>query len=518
MGLFDDLREDFLKPDKPQDPVEWVKEVTGYELWSKQQEILRSVQQNKQTAVQSCHGSGKSMLASLLAAWWVDTHPYDDTIVITTAPSKNQVHGILWENIRKVHRDAKLPGEVQLSDNWIINRRTVGQGRKPQDYSNSVFQGIHREFVLFILDEACGISPGLWNAAITNTTSRECRILAIGNPDDPSSEFARVCQRDPKWNTIKISLWETPNFTDEVVSEVAKKNLVDDSYLETARTSWGESSPIWASKVDGEFPTVDEFAVCPVDWVLRAFERHQIYMDSPPPVVDEFSGPPRKILGVDVARYGKDKTVIATRIGDIFTDIEGFTMRDNVEVANLVMKRMNKTRDKAVIDLNGIGSGVFDILRSRGYKVEGFNAGAKTKEKDISRKLEFTRVRSAAWWKLREALDPTNDPRIAFPDVETENQELLNELTTPRWEQVLNGQIQVEGKDDIRKRLDRSTDYADAVIMAWWAKPHVLNSIEDSGFKWIDDKEAAREVEEGAFSWNLDDDWRDGLDPSRAFS
>src|SRR3982751_4167802 len=151
VNLFEGLAETFAKPDTPDDPISWSKNTAGIELWSKQKEILDSVRNNKFTAVQSAHGTGKSMLASILAAWWVDTHPYDDSIVISTAPSANQVHGILWENIRRIARDAKLPGTVQLSDNWVVNGRLVGQGRKPQDYSDHVFQGIHRKYVLFIL-------------------------------------------------------------------------------------------------------------------------------------------------------------------------------------------------------------------------------------------------------------------------------------------------------------------------------------------------------------------------------
>jgi hypothetical protein len=509
VNLFEGLAETFAKPDTPDDPISWSKNTAGIELWSKQKEILDSVRNNKFTAVQSAHGTGKSMLASILAAWWVDTHPYDDSIVISTAPSANQVHGILWENIRRIARDAKLPGTVQLSDNWVVNGRLVGQGRKPQDYSDHVFQGIHRKYVLFILDEACGINASLWNAARTNTTSEHCRVLAIGNPDDPASEFANVCRAGSGWNTIKISLWDSPNFSGEEVSESAKEHLVDNTYLEMAKTAWGEGSPIWKSKVDGEFPESDEFTVCPINWVLAAFERYNMFNDMPQATdVHPDTPPPRKIFGVDVARYGSDKTVVCTRVGNVLTKFEEFTMMDTIDTANILMARMNKSRDKAVIDMTGIGSGVYDVLKRRGYKVEGFNAGAKTKQLDASRQLGFTRVRSAAWWKFREALDPSKDPVIAFPPIE----KLQGDLTSPKWEQVLNDQIQVESKDDLRLRLGRSTDYADAAIMAWWSRAHSLGSIEGAAIGWIDDPDKAGEIEGSSISWDLDDDWRERID------
>lgn len=511
-SLFSDLAKEFAKPDEPSDPVKWADQVAGIKLWSKQREILASVGQHKLTAVQSAHGTGKSLLASILAAWWICTHPYDDTIVISTAPSKNQVHGILWENIRRIHRDADLPGVVQLSDNWIVNRVLVGQGRKPQDYSQHAFQGIHAKYVLFILDEACGINKWIWTSAITNTTSEDCRVLAIGNPDDPSSEFARICRAGSGWNNIRISVWDSPRFTGEDPEIYEGSSLVDETYVETAKREWGQGSPVWQSKVEGLFPLVDDFAVIPKGWILKAFERWHLYNEAEPDVQDDrIQLPkPRKILGVDVARMGDDKTVIATRINDTFTDFEEFSKMDTVETANAVMARMNKGRDKAVIDMTGLGSGVYDIIKNRGYKVEAFNAGARTELTDTTRQLKFTRVRSAAWWKLRDALDPAKSPTIALPPID----KLEADLATPTWEHVLNGQIQVESKDDIRKRLGASTDYADAAIMAWFARPHVVEHIDEAAFRWDDHPEE----NEGVYSWDLNPDWRDTVNEHTLFN
>src|SRR6516164_7983289 len=129
------------------DPVQWAKERAGVHLWSKQQEIAQSIVDNRRTAVQSAHGIGKSFLAATLASWWVDTHPADETMVVTTAPSLDQVHAILWEEIRGLHDRAGLPGVVQRTDRWLVGGRLVGLGRKPPDYSELAFQGIHRRFV-----------------------------------------------------------------------------------------------------------------------------------------------------------------------------------------------------------------------------------------------------------------------------------------------------------------------------------------------------------------------------------
>lgn len=501
IDLWADLADEFGKDPTPVDPVEWAWKRAGIELWSKQRDIVNSVRDNKKTAAYSAHGTGKSLVASLIAAWWIDTHPPDDTFVISTAPSRDQVHAILWENIRKIHRDADLPGKVQLSDNWLIANTLVGQGRKPQDYSTQAFQGMHRKYLLFILDESCGIPQWIWTAAIANTSNDTSRVLAIGNPDDPSSEFARVCKRDPTWHPIKISVWDSPNFSGEKVGQAVKEHVVQQSYVDDARAAWGESSPLWTSKIEGEFPETNEFAVIALPWVLAAQERWNMLMDIPNPPDASKISTGRKILGVDTARFGDDKTVIATRVGNVFTEITSHSKLDTVDTANLVASKMRKGVDKAIIDMGGDqGAGVFDILKKRGYKVVAFHPGARTKETDESRQLEFTRVRSAAWWKFRDALDPNKEPVVAFPQCLNKlgNDLLAGDLTAPSWETVLTDKIQVESKDDLRKRLGRSTDFADAVIMAWWAKPHVIDDLEQSSFGWADVDE------EGAYSWDDD--------------
>src|SRR5581483_10557829 len=104
-------------------PVTRSKERAGVHLWSRQREIANSVVENRRTAVQSAHGLGKSFLAATLAAWWIDVHDPDETMVVTTAPSLDQVHAILWAEIRGLHDRANLPGVVQRTDRWLVDGR-----------------------------------------------------------------------------------------------------------------------------------------------------------------------------------------------------------------------------------------------------------------------------------------------------------------------------------------------------------------------------------------------------------
>ena len=124
----------------------------------------------------------------------------------------------------------------------------------------------------------------------------------------------------------------------------------------------------------------------------------------------------------------------------------------------------------AMVDVVGIGAGVVDRLRELRrqdgvpYRVDAFNAGVSTKLLDISGEFGFTNCRSAAWWSMRELLDPANGHYIALPKDDL----LIGDLTAPHWHTGLGGRLQIESKDQVKKRLGRSTDSGDAVVMSFW--------------------------------------------------
>jgi len=126
----------------------------------------------------------------------------------------------------------------------------------------------------------------------------------------------------------------------------------------------------------------------------------------------------------------------------------------------------------AVVDVIGIGAGVVDRLREMNMRVEPFTASAGTKRRDSSGELGFSNLRAAAAWNVREMLDPSRNAKLALPP----DDELLGDLTSLHWKPVSGGKIQIESKDDVRKRIGRSTDKGDAVCMAAWG----------TGVSWLD--------------------------------
>lgn len=464
----------------PLDPVDWAARKAKINLWSKQQDIIRSIRDNRRTAVQSGHGIGKSLTASVAASWWVDTHPPDQTLVVTTAPSVKQVHAILWEEIRKIHLQAGLPGEVQISDNWLIGGRLVGFGRKPQDHDRDAFQGLHRKYLLVILDEAAGIPEWLWGSARDIATGEHCRMLAIGNPTDPSSYFRKVCRPDSGWNTIKVSVFDSPNFTGEKVEKTVSEDLTSWKYIEDAKRDLGEGSPMWKARVEGEFPDVDEFSVIPLGWIYQAQQRWAEWDEAGRPISADW----RRIIGADIARYGNDKTCFAERIGDAFLTPRIMPRADTMATAALLSQELNRERgDMAVVDTNGVGAGVYDAIKKANHLSMGVNVGNRTSLTDSSGQIEFYNVRAAVIWKMREALDPARSPTIMLPP----DDDLASDLSTPHWKTMPGGKIVIESKDDIRKRLNRSPDRGDAVCLALWASGIGFSlDPSDSAFDWND--------------------------------
>lgn len=481
--------------------------------WSAQREIHESIRDNRYTAVKSCHDAGKSHTAARAVAKWIDTHPPGEAFVVSTAPTNAQVAAILWREVSKAHKKAGLTGRIVSSGfpTWKLDDgELVGYGRKPADYDQSAFQGIHARWVLIVIDEANGIPKVLWDAVDAIATNEFARVLAIGNPDDPTSHFAEVCKPDSGWNVIRIDGLRTPNFTKEGVARLdcpqcrragAKENLLQRLYREeripysteeipddlrpmllsplwveerlhrwvgrasqsTSLSKMAAQSALFTSKVRGLFPTSNTEGIIPLGWVEAAIQRYLDWQErGSPPILG------RAILGCDIAGKGEDETAVAVRVGTLTQEIRKYTHADTMQVTGYITSAMTPYVDRdviAVVDSIGIGTGVVDRLRELTEPCYPFTAsGSASGLEDRSGEFKFANLRAAAWWNMRELLDPSRGSVIMLPDSEM----LKADLTSPRWKVLSGGKILVESKDEIRKRLGRSTDEGDAVVMAHW--------------------------------------------------
>ena len=219
--------------------------------------------------------------------------------------------------------------------------------------------------------------------------------------------------------------------------------------------------PMRSQLLYGDFSLIEDDQsrqVIPTRWVRLAQERWET-MRQPNCRVTA--------VGVDVARGGKDSTVIAKRYKNYFSELLKYNAsqcKTGPDVAALIIKSIENESTpqsvRIVIDLTGIGSSPYDILHTQRYNVTGFVGAGKSELFDKAGQLGFYNKRAEAWWKFREALDPDSGEDIALPP----DTELLQDLTIPTWKMTTRG-IQIEEKDAIIKRLGRSPDAGDAVVM-----------------------------------------------------
>ena len=202
----------------------------------------------------------------------------------------------------------------------------------------------------------------------------------------------------------------------------------------------------------------DAWQVIPTEWVYAAMKRRTA------PAYKRKENAPLTSLGVDVARGGEDQTIILKVYGDWIDELikqpgsatpDGSIVADYVEAEHV---------DNALINIDsiGIGASPLDILgNERGLPVRGINAGERSEVRDKTDEFGFRNKRAEMWWRLREMLEPGSGRELVLPD----DRELLGDLCAPRYKPTSQG-IQIESKDDIKKRLGRSTDCGDALVMA----------------------------------------------------
>jgi hypothetical protein len=458
LNLLDDLEElDALWNPAPNpyeyDPVGWVAN-KGIETWSKQREIYTSVANNRYTAVRSCHGPGKSYTAANIVAWWLDTKK--DPFAVTSAPTSHQVRTILWREIRRAKKIAELPGKISQGQvpEWRIAEELVAFGRKPADYLDPIeaaaaFQGIHALHLLVVLDEGSGIPEWLAQATETLITNENSRLLIIGNPDNPLSYFAKAFRPGSGFNTIKISAFDTPAFTGEPVSKELSEKLTSEIWVEERKKRWGTGSPLYKSKVEAEFPDITDDTVFTPMMITEAIANDR----------SRYAVNTQGRYGFDVARLGADESVVYHNRNGYLRQVARWSKTDTMETVGRYRRLHPSIQPHqapvAVIDVNGLGAGVFDRLRELGYPTNPFNGGERAYNP-----TKYKNRRSEAYWEAREMFEE------GLIDIEAEDEDLQAELMETHFKPNSTGQIQIESKEDITQRLGRSPDRADAFVMS----------------------------------------------------
>ena len=459
------------------DPVGFVEIGLGETLWSKQEEILRSLIENKRTVVPACHAPGKSHLAARAVAWWLSSHPVGTAMAITTATTFKQVRNIMWANIRRVHMKNGLPGEI-LTTEWKMDGTVVGYGFRPADNNEAAFQGIHAPNLLIVVDEAGGISDQIGTALEALMTGGNTRLLVLGNPptDQEQTWFERICS-SPLYTIIPISAYDTPNFTGESTGmckscpeflepHEVSTHLVDETWVQDVKTEFGEDSPFVEARVYARFPKASSNKVIPFAWAEQASSNDE-------PIESNVIR-----LGVDIASDGGDEFVIAKADGYKVSLIHRSSGKQNsnaVDVAGVVMNHINtaleehenrgiKDRLRVKIDTIGVGWGVVSMLdkwvKERQLKADIIGVNVAERPKDQGK---FKNQRAEMWWNARTLLQPKDEKQELRLDVDRNT---LAQLAGPTFKSDSSGRILIESKADMKKRGVHSPDRAEAILLA----------------------------------------------------
>lgn len=424
------------------DPVRFASEKLGASPWSKQSEIIEAVRDNVRVAVRSCNGSGKTYIAAHVVLWWLMCHP--DAIVITTAPTGHQVRNILWREIRRAHHlNTGLVGGTLLRTSLELGEKHFAQGLSTDTPER--FQGFHEGHILFVVDEASGVREGIFEAIEGSMTSADAKVLLIGNPTSLRGTFYEAFhKRRGLWKTIHISAFDTPNL---VQQEVVLPSLVTPKWVVDAEENWGRESYLYQVRVMGEFPTESEDTLIPLRLVELAAK------------ADSEEVPESGVVqvGVDVARFGSDRTAICVRRGERIVSLESFQRQDTMNTTGRVARIANQFSPAAIrVDEIGIGAGVVDRLNElKVPNVEGVNVARKA-----SRPEQFANLRAELYDGLRERFI---GGQIRIPD----DSELISQLASIKYSFTSSGQMRIEGKDELRSRGEKSPDLADAVMLAF---------------------------------------------------
>ena len=421
-------------------------------LWQKQVDVLESLRDNKYTAVKSGHSVGKSYIASLAVLWYLNTH--HPSKVITTAPTWTQVEDILWKEIGNSFKKMRhqimgrkvdiLKTELRASEeHFAIGISTDDRQR---------FQGFHSPNLLVIIDEAGGVEPDIWEAI---SGLHPTKILAIGNPLEAVGNF-HDCFTSPLWNKITINCedcvkWQREN------TEIP--GLVTQDWIEERKQEWGAKSPLFEARVLGEFPEETADTLVSRAWVERA--RKGLDADNKP-LDEENEEDTARVVSCDVAtKHGENETVIGYRYGHTIKEINGYyRIATTVTADKLALQYSLHKPQSLVVDSDGIGEGVSDVLQSRKIPVVEFHGGYGQKAMDDTR---FRNLRSQFFYIVAKKFEKG---LYNLKHLDDKSYELLkNQLCAIKVKPPdARARIQVETKEDMMSRQVKSPDYADCLV------------------------------------------------------
>lgn len=421
------------------EPVLFAKEVLEIDLDPWQADLMNAVASGeRRISVRSGHGCGKSVSVAILSIWYLLTR-YPVKIVLT-APTSAQLFDALYAEIKRWVN--QLPPNISALLNVKADRIEIAaapetgfiSARTSRAESPEALQGIHADFVLLIADEASGVPEAVFEAASGSMSGESACTILLGNPTRSSGFFFDTHHRlKDQWWTRRVSCIDSPRVSDAYVAEMELR--------------YGADSNAFRVRVLGEFPLADDDTVIPLHLIESAMERDIVEDDRA-----------ASVWGLDVARFGSDRSALAKRRGQVITEVRKWAGLDLMQLTGAVVAEYNAQPlhlrpVEILVDSIGLGSGVVDRLRELKLPARGVNVSESP-----SMKGTYQNLRSEIWFATKAWLEQRG---CKLP----KDDDLLAELAGPRFKYSSSGKLLIESKEDMKRRGLRSPDLADAVVL-----------------------------------------------------
>lgn len=433
--------QDKIKEWREAGPALFAKEALGATPTDQQWEASKALVEKRKVSIRSGHGTGKSAFEAWCVLWFQTC--YYPCKIPCTAPTAHQLNDVLWAELAKWFGKYKerLP-QLALEFEWTSERfymrenpsESFAVARTSRPENPEALQGFHSENILFLIDEASGVPEAVYQVAEGALSSENSYCLMCANPTREDGYFYESHHK-------MRSRWAALHWDGEL------SPMVSQQYIDDMRLKYGVDSPIYQVRVKGNFATATD-GVIPLSLCLSAQERKVAVIEHAP-----------IIWGLDVARFGDDSTALAKRKGNhqLEPTREWFG-KDTMQTVGLIKMEYDRSDEKPDtinVDVIGIGAGVVDRGREIGLPMVGVNV-AETASAD----QHYNRLRDELWFKGREWLE-AKDCFMADDD------ELIGELTTAKYQVLSSGKIKVEGKDEMKRRGVSSPNRADAWLLTF---------------------------------------------------
>lgn len=430
--------------------------------------LLRAIKEGKPIVIASGHALGKDFICSCIANWFLDC--FIPSKVILTAPSDRQVKKIMWAETlaRFNNKKIKLWGkaytnpyiEIRREDWFLLGFATKDTGAAAES-GGGKFQGLRAATnMCVIVTEAQAIEDAIFDQIDAVSTAKNCLRIFIGNPTRSKGAFAKMLKDKENNIVFHFSCLENPNYLQR---KIVVPGLATYEWVEDKRRKWGESDPRWIGRVLGQVPDNALSNTFPQSWIDHVRERCGFLA-----IHSADAG-----VAVDSSGEGVDDNIIMSGKGGEVMDVYSKTLMTPTEIAHKAVEMCKAIHGKFIIfDCDGVGIRDYQECSNlpqeylRGISLIKFHGSAPCTIFE-----EYNGVRRPMYANLRaEASFVTRDRGYAGKcSIEEKDKELIDDLMEEEYFENNKGLLQIEPKEDLKERLERSPGRGDAYKMLQWA-------------------------------------------------